>query len=84
VRGLNAGRKIRLAILSRTGNAHFAPCPSESEDFEFKLPLSPRKMRSRLVYVSEVPDLLHRHEHIEQRSERKGETEQNIPVEWAD
>ena len=34
--------------------------------------------------MSEVPDCLHRREHIERRSERKGETEQNILVEWAD
>jgi hypothetical protein len=34
--------------------------------------------------VSEVPDWLHRRDHIEQRSQRKGETEQNILVEWAD
>ncbi|MEJ1229849.1 MAG: hypothetical protein WDM88_03125 [Galbitalea sp.] len=34
--------------------------------------------------MSEVPDWLHRREHIEQRSERKGGTEQNILVEWAD
>ena len=41
-------------------------------------------LRSKLVYVSEGPDWLHRHEHIEQRSQRKGETEQNMLVEWAD
>lgn len=40
--------------------------------------------RSRLVYVREVPDWLHRREHIEQRTQRRGETEQNILVEWAD
>jgi hypothetical protein len=34
--------------------------------------------------VSEVPDCLHRREHIEQPSQRNGETEQNILVEWAD
>lgn len=39
---------------------------------------------SRLVYVSEVPDWLHSRDHIEQRSLRKGEMEQNILVEWAD
>jgi hypothetical protein len=33
--------------------------------------------------VSEVPDWLHRREHIERRSKRKDETEQNILVEWA-
>ena len=41
-------------------------------------------MCSRLVYVSEVPDWLHRREQIGWRSQRKGETEQNILVEWAD
>jgi hypothetical protein len=34
--------------------------------------------------VSEVPDWLHRREHIEQRSQRKGETERNILIERAD
>lgn len=32
----------------------------------------------------EVPDWLHRREHIEQRSLRKDEAGQNILVEWAD
>ncbi|MDQ1545874.1 MAG: hypothetical protein QOH69_778 [Actinomycetota bacterium] len=31
-----------------------------------------------------VDDWLHRREHTEQQSQRKGETEQNILVEWAD
>jgi hypothetical protein len=34
--------------------------------------------------VSEVFDWLHRREHIERRSHQKGETEQDILVEWAD
>ena len=33
--------------------------------------------------MSVVHDWLHRREHIEQRSQRKGETEQNILVQWA-
>lgn len=34
--------------------------------------------------MSDVPDWLHRREHIEHRSQRKGETEQDILAEWAD
>lgn len=33
--------------------------------------------------MSDVPDWLHRREHIEHRSQRKGETEQDILAEWA-
>ena len=33
--------------------------------------------------MEELPDWTHRREHIESRAERKGATEKNIPVEWA-
>mgnify|MGYP006981339213 FL=1 len=38
---------------------------------------------SNVVYMMEVPDWAHRREHIEGRSRRKGEREQDILVPWA-
>ena len=40
--------------------------------------------RSRFVYADKAPDWLHHRKHIERRSHRKGETEQNTLLEWAD
>jgi hypothetical protein len=34
--------------------------------------------------MTEVPDWTYRREHIERRSQRKGETEQDILAAWAD
>ena len=33
--------------------------------------------------MEELPDWTHRREHIESRAERKGASEKNIPMEWA-
>lgn len=39
--------------------------------------------RSKLVYMTEVPNWKHRREHIEHRSQRKGETEPDVLEDWA-
>lgn len=50
---------------------------------EYENRSSSEKLRSRLVYVREVPDWTYRREHIEQRSRRKGTVEPDILVIWA-
>lgn len=44
---------------------------------------SAKPRRSRIVYMTEVPDWSCRRAHIEQRSARKGGVEQDIRVQWA-